>query len=259
MSGSVNLQIYDDIAKVTLTLRGGAAQAAYVTTAANGCAAARPMPAMRQTHLTFTASSTMDIKAPIPDTHGLDNRAARHQSREEATNPAFPEDLFSYDTVSSSPARCLYTIAELDEFIRAAPTATFQGYLSLLIVEVNLVDCFNRHTLLSGACCHAPVHANALTATCKRCNEQVSLRLNPLILGQVVDETAAIEAGGLLLSDRAWRDFLGRGPEALLDLDAGGLKQIADRLVFCRLTTVFGWTPDQSRAGGRICVMRFRS
>jgi len=32
-------------------------------------------------------------------------------------------------------------------------------------------------------------------------------------------------------------------------------KYLADRLLFCRLTLLFGWTGDESKAGGRICVM----
>lgn len=33
------------------------------------------------------------------------------------------------------------------------------------------------------------------------------------------------------------------------------MKDLADRLLFCRLTLLFGWTGDESKAGGRICVM----
>jgi hypothetical protein len=33
------------------------------------------------------------------------------------------------------------------------------------------------------------------------------------------------------------------------------LAYIAGRLLFTRLTLQFGWTSDESKAGGRVCVM----
>jgi len=33
------------------------------------------------------------------------------------------------------------------------------------------------------------------------------------------------------------------------------LAYIAGRLLFSRLTLQFGWTGDESKAGGRVCVM----
>jgi hypothetical protein len=33
------------------------------------------------------------------------------------------------------------------------------------------------------------------------------------------------------------------------------LAYIAGRLLFTRLTLQFGWTGDESKAGGRVCVM----
>ena len=161
--------------------------------------------------------------------------------------------------MESGPVRCLFTIAELDEAARATPTETFQGYLSLLIMEVKLLDCRKWHMLLSNECCNMPIYANATTATCKGCDKEVLLRLNPRILGQVIDETAAISSGKLLFSDTAWHDLLGRGPEDLLKLGSEELKHLSDRLLFCRITVMFGWTGAESKAGGRICVMGVRA
>lgn len=154
--------------------------------------------------------------------------------------------------------RCLYTIAELDEFARAAPRETFQGYMSVLIMEVKLLDCWKRHMLLSGECCSIPAYANATTTICKGCDKQVALRLNPRILGQVIDETAVVSSGKLLFSDRAWRDLLGREAADLLKLGHEEMKYLSDRLLFCRITLMFGWSGDDSKAGGRICVLGVR-
>ena len=101
--------------------------------------------------------------------------------------------------------------------------------------------------LLSSECCNIPIFANALTATCKGCDKDVELRLNPRILGQVIDETGAIACGKLLFSDDAWRDLLGRGPDDLLKLGHDEIKYLSDRLLFCRVTIMFGWTGDESK------------
>lgn len=174
-------------------------------------------------------------------------------------NPPFPEGVFDLQTIKSGPVRCLFTIAELDEFARAAPTETFQGYMSWLIMEVKLLECWKRHMLLGGECCNMPVYANAITAKCRGCDKEVQLRLNPRLLGQVVDESAAIGSGKLLFSDQAWRDLLGRNAEDLLKMGYEEMKYLSDRLLFCRITVMFGWTGDESKAGGRICVLGIRS
>lgn len=74
-----------------------------------------------------------------------------------------------------------------------------------------------------------------------------------------MDETACVNSGKMLLSERAWQDLLGRGPGDLLKLGYEEVKYLSDRLLFARLTLVFGWTGDESVAGGRICVMRVLS
>lgn len=112
--------------------------------------------------------------------------------------------------------------------------------------------------LLSNECCNIPIYANALTVQCKGCDREVQLRLNPKILGQVIDETGTIAAGKMLLSDQAWRELLGRGPNDLLQLGYDEIKHLSDRLLFCRVSVIFGWTGDESKAGGRICVLGFR-
>ncbi len=199
----------------------------------------------------------IDVNPSIPDTHWLRNWSLRQKSR-EAINSPFPEGVFDYQAILSGPVRCLYTIADLDDFARDSPTATFQGFLSVVIMDTKLVDCWKRQMLLSGDCCNMAIYANALIATCKGCEINVKLRLNPRILGQVIDETASISTGKLLLSDQAWRDMLGRGVDELLQMGHEQLKTLSDRMLFCRVTLIFGWTGDDGKAGGRICVMGVR-
>lgn len=206
-------------------------------------------------YLSLTSATIIDVDPAIPDADWLRRWALRLKTR-EAINPPFPEDVFDdAQLVRTGPIRCLFTIADLDEFIRCAPEETFQGYLSLLIMEFKLVEYWKRHMLLSGECCSIPVYANALTAMCKGCDVEVPLRINPRIVGQVLDETAAIGCGKLLFSDEAWSELLGRGPGDVLQLGYKELKELSDRILFTRVSVLFGWTSDETLAGGRICVM----
>lgn len=206
-------------------------------------------------YLSLTSATIIDVDPAIPDADWLRRWALRLKTR-EAINPPFPKDVFDdAQLVRTGPIRCLFTIADLDEFIRCAPEETFQGYLSLLIMEFKLVEYWKRHMLLSGECCSIPVYTNALTAMCKGCDVEVPLRINPRIVGQVLDETAAIGCGKLLFSDEAWSDLLGRGPGDMLQLGYKELKELSDRILFTRVSVLFGWTSDETQAGGRICVM----
>ena len=213
-----------------------------------------------QSFLNTSSSTIIDVNPQIPDADWLQRWAIRLRSR-EAINPPFPTGVFDLEVIQSGPVRCLFTIGELDEFARSAPTDTFQGYLSVLITEIKLLENWKRNMLFSGECtaCNIPHYANATTALCKHCGKEVTLRLNPRIIAQVVDETACITSGKLLFSDCAWRDLLGHTPEELLKLGYEEVKYISDRLLFSRVTILFGWTGDESKAGGRICVLGVRS
>ena len=133
--------------------------------------------------------------------------------------------------------------------------------MSVLLTDVKLLENWKRHMLFSGECsaCSISLYANAASAVCKHCEREVALRLNPRIVAQVIDETACIASGKLLFSDGAWQDLLGRTPEQLLRLDYEEIKYISDRLLFSRVTLLFGWTGDESKTGGRVCVLGVRS
>ncbi|KAF7191438.1 hypothetical protein HII31_07461 [Pseudocercospora fuligena] len=276
---NVTLQVHDDTAEATLGLWGTVASspasnhneevggnATGQQLATDGWKAGHTVLVLqspgwkigRSTYFSLTSATIVDVDPVIPDADWLRRWSARQRSR-EAVNPAFPEGVFDLETIATGPVRCLFTIANLDEFARCAPGETFQGYMSLLIMEVKFLQYWKRQMLLSGECCTIPIHANALSAACKGCDKQVPLRLNPRIIGQVIDETAVIDGGKLLFSDHAWRELLGRGPEDLLQMQHDELKYLADRMLFCRITILFGWTGDESKAGGRICVLGVRS
>nr|POF11578.1 hypothetical protein CFP56_44416 [Quercus suber] len=209
----------------------------------------------RQPYLSLSGYSMIDIDPVGSYAHWLRTWAMRERSR-KAVNPPFPQGIFDYANLLDGPVRCLYTIRDLDEFARAAPTETFQGYLAVIVMQSRLLECWNRRMLCAGdCCCGTPIYANALVENCKECEKAVELRLNPRIIGQVLDETGCICPGKLLFSDRAWKQLLGRGAAGLLSLDTEYIADLSHRMAFCRVSLMFGWTGDATKAGGRICVL----
>jgi hypothetical protein len=124
---------------------------------------------------------------------------------------------------------------------RANPKERFMGYISVLITEVNITINFKRNMLMSTECCGIPIFANSVTARCKQCEKQVSLRINPRILGPVLDETGQVSSGKLLFSDVAWEQLLGRTSEQLVSTTLEVLKALEHRLSFLRVSLGFGW------------------
>jgi hypothetical protein len=154
------------------------------------------------------------------------------------------------------PLRALHTIASIDEFARKSPRESVQGFLSVVVTEVKLLEYFRRKRLYSGECCAAPLYANTPRITCRACGLGIDLRLNPGLLAQVIDETGSISGGRLLFSDDAWAQLFGRPPAGISHLTENAIKDLADRLLFSRLTLLFGWTGDEKAGtGGRVCIL----
>ncbi|KAH9826196.1 hypothetical protein Tdes44962_MAKER03714 [Teratosphaeria destructans] len=271
---NMNLQIHDDTAEATLGLWGTIASSPLGRTLAENntnpdqiytrrswkagetvlLLQAPGWKMGRSTYLTLSAATMVDVDPPIPDADWLRRWSLRQKSR-EAINPPFPQNTFDLQTIKHGPVRGLYTLNDLDSFARAAPNETFQGYLSVLVTDVKLHECYKRQMLFSGECCNMACYANATLGVCKGCDGLVELRLNPRIIGQVMDETGCVGTGKLLFSEQAWRDLLGRMPQDLLKLGHEEIKYLADRLSFMRLTFIFAWTGDGTTAGERICVL----
>jgi hypothetical protein len=135
----------------------------------------------RGTYLSLTTTTIVDVDPAISDADWLRRWASRQKVR-EAVNPPFPEDVFDLNALITSPLRCLYTFGDLDEFARAAPQETFQGYLSVLVTEVRLLENWKRGMLMCGECCFISIYANALEGTCNGCDKKVELMLNPRIV-----------------------------------------------------------------------------
>lgn len=78
-----------------------------------------------------------------------------------------------------------------------------------------------------------------------------SLRINPRVVGLLVDETGAIAAGKLIWSERAWGQLLGRTKEELVACEGDLIAYLEQRMLFLRVTLLFGWSEEV----GRLCIM----
>jgi hypothetical protein len=200
----MNVQVHDDTAGATLGLwgtsalspAGGVVEAEESESANEAVKGKAPWKAGetvllleapgwkigRGTYLSLSTATIVDVDPAIADADWLRKWASKQKVR-EAVNLPFPEGVFDVDALITSPLRCLYTFADLDEFSRAAPQETFQGYLSVLVMEVKLLENRKRGMLMCGECCSMHIYANALSGTCKGCDKRVELRLNPKIVG----------------------------------------------------------------------------
>lgn len=151
--------------------------------------------------------------------------------------------------------RILFNFADLDSFARSAPQETFFGYLSVLITQLSLILLHRRQMLLCNECCGVPIYANNDAAKCKQCDKTVALKVNPKVLGNIVDETGCVGTGKLVFSDKAWEQLLGRTAGELGRMGVEELKYLEARLLWSRITMCFVWVAEEGEGGmGRLWV-----
>lgn len=103
--------------------------------------------------------------------------------------------------------------------------------------------------------CGIPIFANTITATCKQCSNSVPLRINPRLVGTLIDESGAVACGGLVWSDAAWEQLLGRTAEGLSQASKELLAYLEHRLLFLRVTLLFGWSEELRK----LCVCKVKT
>jgi hypothetical protein len=172
------------------------------------------------------------------------------------------------------------TFASFTEWVRLRPKEAFVGYISAILVTIDLVGHWKRKGMFCMPCqCGNVVFGNSLLGECKSCSPSpsstsasqgrtVCLKPNPQILASISDETAGFTKGhNLLVADSAWEKLLGRSPatfEQKLYKNGRGdvetermLKHWEQRLQYLRLTFVVGWTGNW--AGGRMVIVHVLS
>ncbi|KAF1921349.1 hypothetical protein BDU57DRAFT_438496 [Ampelomyces quisqualis] len=248
----ITLTIFDDTADASLTLYSSLCDSARLFTPSHTVLLiSSPGWRIEKTaKLSLNANSRLDIDPDLSDARRLRSLAHR-LTKKEHVNPAFPaiDGVKGYENAA---VRVLYTLADIDSFARANPREKLVGYISVIITQLNILTPFKRNMLLCNECCGIAVFANLLEATCKGCGKTVGLRINPSILGPVVDETGHIASGKLVLSDRAWQELLGRTAAQLVGTPLPVLQYLEQRILLLRVTMGFALSLDEGI--GRLAV-----
>ncbi|KAK0659734.1 hypothetical protein QBC41DRAFT_384230 [Cercophora samala] len=153
------------------------------------------------------SSSMVEVDPAFPDADWLRHMAAT-RTRKESVHIPFPADTWDIEAAIQGPNRTLYTLADIDEYVRDVPEAVFTGKLNMLIMGVSIMEQCRKRQLCCFECCNLPLYSNNATATCKNCLKTHQLSLNPKIIGPLTDETGSVAAGKLIWSDRAWTELL---------------------------------------------------
>ena len=101
--------------------------------------------------------------------------------------------------------------------------------------------------LISYLSCAHPLFSNTRTSDCKSCFKTANLRINPRVIGNLIDESGTVNGGKLVWSDVAWRRLLGYDDEGLAKLGSKGLQALEARMSFLRVILLVGWRAEVER------------
>ncbi|KAJ9388457.1 hypothetical protein DTO282F9_2715 [Paecilomyces variotii] len=157
--------------------------------------------------LSTTAATTIEVDPDILEAQWL-RKSLRRLSM--FVNQQYTEDVFDIKTFESAVVKLRFTLADLDESIRAQPHGdttssiyvsysnveleTYTGYMNLMITAVNLVSLYKRRRLYNTGCCNMPLFSNFPTAACGQCGKSLKLSLNLQVIGALTDETGNISS-----------------------------------------------------------------
>ncbi|RDW82910.1 hypothetical protein BP5796_04401 [Coleophoma crateriformis] len=192
----------------------------------------------------------VDVDPEFPDAKWLRGFAAS-LTKKESLGTEFPEGVFDIDAAEHGINKILFTIADVDEWARSSPSAIFTGYLSLILTEISLVRLRARNMLLCNTCCGLPLYSNKPCIPCPHCLKPATLTLNSKIVGKCIDETGCVASGKFLWCPKAWEELLGRGLDEVAAMSAAEIQSLEQRLLWLRVTFVFGW----AESVGRLAVL----
>ncbi|KAI0437394.1 hypothetical protein F4803DRAFT_570911 [Xylaria telfairii] len=214
-------------------------------------------------------SSIIDVDPDFPEATWLRTKIHEMAKKERVIVP-FPTDIWDLQVAMYGPDRTLFTLAEVEEQVRnQAPATNFTGKLSMVVLEMNLMDHWRKSTTYCIECCGIPLYAKRPASTCKNCGSRKDLALNPRILGSFLDESGMIAGSKLIWKDTAWTQFLFgavneeisvlHGQENAIEkswqdvatLDTNSVRDLEAQLLYSRVTLTFGWSIEL----GRLCIL----
>ncbi|TGJ79602.1 hypothetical protein E0Z10_g9171 [Xylaria hypoxylon] len=214
-------------------------------------------------------SSMVEIDPDYLEATWLRNKIQDMAKKESVIIP-FPADSWDLQIAMHGSNRTLYTLVELEDQVRNQdPARNFTGKLSVVVLEINLMEHWRKASTFCAECCGIPLYANRLTATCKNCDTQRDLSLNPRLLGSFLDESGMISGKKLIWNGEAWNQFLfgaatenapvehGKGNpieqswQDIAALNTNSLRDLESQLLYSRATLTFGWSLEL----GRLCIL----
>ncbi|OWO97470.1 hypothetical protein B2J93_5283 [Marssonina coronariae] len=198
-------------------------------------------------------ATMLDVEPDFPDAAWL-RRYATARTKRESLKAEFPEGVWDVESAETGVVRMLFTLAELDRWVRSDGDQTFTGFLNVTIMDISLVTLHRRNMLMCSECCGVPIYANSPVTPCRNCSKPVPLSLNPGILGTLLDETGSVAAGKLLWSPRAWEQLFGRSIEAISMMSDDEVRLFEQRVLWMRCHLVVGWAGEEV-TGGRLAVL----
>ncbi|KAI1778396.1 hypothetical protein F4818DRAFT_456249 [Hypoxylon cercidicola] len=215
-------------------------------------------------------NSMVDVDPQFPDADWL-RKWAKAQMKRESISIPFPSDTWDVGVAIHGPGRTLFTIADIDDQVRHTESnSDFTGKLSVIILEMKLMEHWRKNTTCCSECCGIPLYANKPVGICKNCQSQRDLILNPRIIGSIVDESGMIAGCKLVWHNEAWTQlfFGGIATEALAEddqevnlveqswedltlLDTNSIRSIEEQLLYSRVTLTFGWSSKLER----VCIL----
>ncbi|PVI01460.1 hypothetical protein DM02DRAFT_705128 [Periconia macrospinosa] len=237
----ITVGIFDDTAEATFTLYDSLCSSAttWIPSHTVLLIASPRFRTDRVSRLSLGANTQVHIDPDMADARFV-RALSQRLSKKEHVNPPFPSEVFDVDTAETAVVRILFKLSEIDEFARSNPREKVMGYISVIIAGVHIVTNYKRNMLMGTECCGMPIFANSTTEKCRHCGKMSTLRINPRILGNIVDETGQIESGKLIFSNAAWEQLLGRTAEQLVSTPLEVLTYLEHRLMYLRLTLGFG-------------------
>ncbi|KAF8457457.1 hypothetical protein BGX38DRAFT_1265754 [Terfezia claveryi] len=160
---------------------------------------------------TITRKSLVEVNPNMREAAWLREYASRSLGR-PVLQQEFPKDLFDWETLLSTSAKTLFKLADIDQYIRQSPKGTCAAVPKLEQRDSDI----NRN----------------------------SYGISERVLGTITDETGCLNGGNLLVSDKAWKSLFGRPAEELVNTEIDSLQEIEHRMLFTRITLLFGWSSE---------------
>ncbi|KAI1812460.1 hypothetical protein GGS20DRAFT_21701 [Poronia punctata] len=218
-------------------------------------------------------SSLVNIDPDIPEARWLRTKI-QEMAKRDSVCITFPQNIWDLQHAMYGPRRTLYTLGEVEDQVRThrGNSENFTGKLSVVVLEMRLMDHWRKATTFCIECCGIPLYSNKLTATCKNCDSCHELSVNSRIVGSFVDESGMTTGNKLVWNPQAWTEFFfGRmskpgsvdyGPKQVAErsqrtwsniaaMDTNLLRDLEADLLYSRVTLTFGWSIEHKR----LCVL----